>query len=227
MQRILIKVSGEVLSDDSCLLENLRDDLKNLMGHGIQVALVIGGGNMMRGRDAVSKNISRLAADRIGILSTIVNGLFLQDYFSSSFATKILSSKRISNVVREFSVEEAIDILEKQAMLILVGGTGSFLVTTDSAASLRAFEIGAKSIFKMTKVDGVYEKDPLSFQENNKRFSSLSFQEAIDRKIEIMDLESFVQCQKNNISICVFGMKNKGVLSRIVLEGSDEGTWII
>ena len=229
MKRILIKLSGEILCPGSSfqVLHNIRADIKNLIDHGIEVAIVVGGGNIIRGRDAEKLCLHRMVCDHAGMLCTIINALLLQSFFQEMIPTSVLSSKEITGIVKGFYADDAIKLLKAKNVLVLAGGTGNILFTTDTAAAIRAYEINAEVIFKMSNVDGIYTKDPNKHKgENIPIFSALSFQEVLDKGLDIMDREAFSICQKHDIPICVMHMDIPNILSRIILEKSLEGTWV-
>jgi len=233
LKRVLIKLSGELLSKDDDgglnieLINNVVQDIETVINLGIEVAIVIGGGNILRGSGyKFSKMIDRTTVDSMGMLVTIINSLALRDIFlAQGIKSVVLSAKSIDGIVESKDSLYARELLGKKNIVIFSGGTGNPFVTTDSAASLRACEIRADAILKATNVDGIYDKDPKKFS-NVKRYRRLRFSDIISKELAVMDLPSFIQCRDFNIPICVFSIQKNRALERVVNQ-QEEGTWII
>ena len=231
VKRVIIKLSGEALSSndasiDSHAITQILIDIAEVLKLGVEVAIVIGGGNILRGgRSCFGKKIERATSDHMGMLATMINALALQDILNHSGIEAVaLSSYGIDGVISTASITKATSLLTKKKVVIFAGGTGNPFVTTDSAASLRACEIKADALLKATGVDGIYDKDPNQFNDA-KRFDRLQFNEVLQQQLAVMDLTAFIQCRDFNIPICVFNMHNKQALVRVVT-GQKEGTWV-
>lgn len=213
--RVLLKVSGEFVERKKGILV---DEIISIVPEN-EVAIVIGAGNIFRGRQK-PMFLNRVLADHIGILSTIINGIYLKGFFESKssvdFKVKIYSSKEIKGIVEEFDVERAINDLESGNVLIFVGGTGHPFFTTDTLAVLRALQIKADILLKATKVDGVYDKDPLRYK-SAKMYKKISYYECIRRNIEVMDLTAFSLAKEFNLPIQVFKFQRKSLKKAIKL----------
>ena len=230
-KRILLKLSGEALMGeqkfgiDPSRLEQYAVEIKSAIEQNIQVAVVIGGGNIFRGMQSEKIGIDRVQGDHMGMMATLINGMALQSALEKQgIYTRLMSSIKIDQVCELFIRRRAIRHLEKNRVIIFGAGTGNPFFTTDSAASLRAAEIDADVILKGTRVDGVYtadpEKDPKALKIND-----ISFKEVLQKGLSIMDSTAFTMCQENNIPIRVFDMNKKGNLKRII-EGEEIGTLI-
>jgi len=229
--RILLKMSGESLLGDegygigAGMLASVAANLRELTEAGAQVALVIGGGNIFRGAGLAAGGMERVTADHIGMLATIMNALALQDTLESQGAfARVMSAIRINELCEDYLRRRAIRHLEKGRIVIFAAGTGNPFFTTDSAASLRAIEVGANLIIKATKVDGVYSADPLT-DPKAERFTRLSYDEVLDRRLAVMDATAIVLCRDNDMPLRVIDMNKKGALLRAVM-GEDEGTLV-
>lgn len=228
-RRVLVKLSGELFSSeakevDIVWLNRIADEICEAMHKGVQVAVVVGGGNIFRGASLAEQGIDRICADSVGMLSTIINAMILSDIFEQrGVETHILSAISVSGMAQPFSVKQSKQVLRKGALLILAGGTGNPLVTTDSAASLRAVEIGADVLLKATRVDGVYSSDPL--RSEAEKYQKISFEEVIAKDLKVMDKGAFVQCHQFSLPICVFDVNRPKALLR-ALGGESEGTLI-
>ncbi len=221
-ERILLKLSGESLAGDSNTgldhqrLEQYAKDIKAIVDQSLQVGIVIGGGNIFRGIQNTNESIDRIQGDYMGMLATVINGMALQAYLvKHGIQTKLLSGIPVDPVAESMSGTYAIECLEEGYALIISGGTGNPYFTTDTAAALRAFEIKADAIFKGTRVDGVYSADPEKDPAATK-YNALSFDEAIEKDLKVMDQTAFTLCKENNIPIVVFDMNVPGNLERIV-----------
>lgn len=229
-KRILLKLSGEALSSNNevlepSILEQYAQEIKKVSDLGVEIAIVIGGGNIFRGASAAKVGIDRVQGDYMGMLATVINGMAIQASLEKhGMSTRLMTAIRIEAVCEPMIRRRAIRHLEKGRIVIFGAGTGNPYFTTDSAASLRAIEIEADVVLKGTRVDGVYTADPEKDPEAT-RYANLSFQEAIDKGLKIMDATAFTLCQENNLPIIVFNMNKPNNLSQLV-EGSDVGTLI-
>ena len=232
---ILLKVSGEALGGesgvgyDSSALERLTAEVKSVCVDGVAIALVIGAGNLVRGRDLQqelgSVGLRQVSADQMGMLGTIANGLAVRDLLMhAGIPCAIFATHGMPSVVATYSVSEAIKAMDDGKVVICAGGTGNPLFTTDSAACLRGIELGVDVVIKATQVDGVYDGDPRS-NPNARRYDSLTFDEAIEKRLEVIDTTASALCRENGMPLIVYAFKNEGALSRIV-NGSNEGTII-
>lgn len=230
-KRILLKMSGEALTGDTTdtidseILDRVASEISQIHTLGVQVGIFIGGGNFFRGTALSKVGISRTSGDYMGMLATLINALALRDAFERfGLPVRILSAIPVSGIGDHFNERKAIHHLEKGRIVIFAAGTGNPLVTTDSAASLRGIEIEADAVLKASHVDGIYDKDP-SKHTDAVRYQSLTFQEALDKQLAVMDLAAFCQCRDHNIPIRVFNMKNPAALLRAVT-GTTEGTLV-
>lgn len=230
-KRILLKLSGEALMGDknygidSNLLEKYSSQIKKLHGSGIEIAIVIGGGNIYRGIEAEESGINRVQGDYMGMLATLINSMALQSHLEKlECDTRLMSGFNIDQVCEPFIRRKAIRHLEKGRIVIFGAGLGKPYFTTDSTASLRAIEIEADIVLKGTRVDGVYDFDPEKVKEA-KKYSELSFNEAYEKNLNIMDMTAFTLCKENNLPIIVFDMNKPGNLIKLV-EGEKIGTLI-
>ena len=230
-KRILLKLSGEALMGnknygiDSNLLEKYSSQIKKLHRSGIEIAIVIGGGNIYRGIEAEESGINRVQGDYMGMLATLINSMALQSHLEKlECDTRLMSGFNIDQVCEPFIRRRAIRHLEKGRIVIFGAGLGKPYFTTDSTASLRAIEIEADIVLKGTRVDGVYDFDPEKVKEA-KKYSELSFNEAYEKNLNIMDMTAFTLCKENNLPIIVFDMNKPGNLIKLV-EGEKIGTLI-
>jgi len=231
-RRVLLKLSGEALMGDKLsfgidpkVLDRMAQEVGELLKLQIQVGLVIGGGNFFRGEALSLAGIGRITGDHMGMLATVMNALAMRDALErAGFATRILSAIPMSGMVDYYDRRKAIDHLNKGRVVLFAAGTGNPLVTTDSAASLRAIEIEADILLKATNVDGVYSSDPAK-DPHAKRYQVLSYQEALTKELGVMDLTAFCQCRDHRMKIRVFSLQKPGALLRIVV-GEDEGTLV-
>lgn len=228
-QRLLLKLSGESLMGDKeygitqQMLAHYSEEIKTLTSQGVQVAVVIGGGNIFRGIEASGSGIERVTGDYMGMLATVINGLALQSALElHGVPTRLLSALPMDRIAEPYIRRRAIRHLEKGRVIILGAGTGNPFFSTDSAAALRAVEINADIILKGTRVDGIYtadpEKDPTAT-----RYEEVSFSKVIADNLAVMDMTAFTLCQENNMPIIVFDINKKGNLQRIA-EGENLGT---
>jgi uridylate kinase len=230
-KRILLKISGEALigkSDfgiDPKIMDNISDQIKEVIDMGVEVAVVIGGGNFWRGVSASANGMDRTTADYIGMLATIMNALGLQDALEKKgVSTRVQSSITMREIAEPFIRRRALRHLEKKRVVIFAGGTGNPYFSTDTAAALRALEINAEIIFKATKVDGVYNKDPKKFK-NAKKFDKLTYIEVLNKDLRILDSTATSLCMENNISLVVFNLSGHGNMKNVIL-GKRIGTLV-
>lgn len=228
-KRILLKLSGEALMGDkqygidSKRLEEYADEIKEVVAKGIEVAIVIGGGNIFRGLSGAATGMDRVQADHMGMLATVINGLALQSALElKGVQTRLQSAIQINEMAEPFIRRRAMRHLEKGRVVIFGGGTGNPYFTTDSAAVLRAIEIEADVILKGTRVDGIYTSDP-ELDVNATKFDTISFKEVLSKGLKVMDTTAFTLSQENKLPIVVFDMNKTGNLSKIV-DGQNIGT---
>ena len=229
LKRILLKLSGESLQgeqqygiDPERLME-YANEIKEAVNENIEVAIVIGGGNIFRGLQGTNGGTDRVQGDYMGMLATVINSMALQDAFTRlAVPSKILSGIPIDPVCEHMSRSKAIEYLENGFVVIIAGGTGNPYFTTDTASALRALEIKADAILKGTRVNGVYSADP-ELDPTAIKYDSLSFDEAYQKGLKIMDLTAFTLCRENNLPILVFNMNVKGNLGKII-KGKTVGT---
>jgi len=228
-QRILLKLSGEVLMGDTGFgidqdtITRLAKELMQIQSSGVDLAVVIGGGNIFRGVSGTASGMDRASADYMGMLATVMNAIALQDALERQGGfVRVISALHIREVAEPYIRRRAVRHLEKKRILIFAAGTGNPYFTTDTAASLRAMEIGADVVLKGTKVDGVYSADPAK-DADAVRYSALSFTEALTRKLAVMDATAMSLCRDNNMPIVVFDITKSGELQRVV-RGEAVGT---
>lgn len=231
-KRILLKIGGESLLGerefgiDAKAALNMAEKIKKVVEKNVEIAIVIGGGNIFRGLSASKTGIDRATADYMGMLATVMNGLALQDALGKvKVAVRIQSALNMPAVSESFIRNKAIRHLEKGRVLILVAGTGMPYVTTDSGAALHALELHCDVLMKATKVDGIYEKDPFKFPEA-KRYKTMTFKDAIEKEeIQIMDTGALAMCKENNMPVMVFNLFKEHNLEKAVA-GEDIGTFL-
>lgn len=210
---------------DPAVINTIAADVKELNQAGVQVAMVIGGGNIFRGVNLASEGMDRVTADHMGMLATVINALALQDALKrQGLMVRVMSALPIHTVCEDYIRLRAVRHLEKQCVVVFAAGTGNPFFTTDTAASLRGIEIGADVVVKGTKVDGVYSADPVK-DPSAKRFDKLSYDQVIEQKLAVMDTTAIVLCRDNHIPIRVFNMTKQGALMRLVM-GENEGTLV-
>ena len=231
-RRILLKLSGEALMGgagygiEPGTLAQIADEVIDIHGLGVEVALVIGGGNIFRGVAASSSGMDRAGADYMGMLATLINALALSDALEArGVKTRVMSALEVQRVAEPYIRRRAIRHLEKGRLVIFAAGTGNPFFTTDTAASLRAMEIGAEIVMKATKVDGVYDKDPKKHKDA-RMFRRLSYLDVLNRGLEVMDSTAISLCRDNNLPILVFNMTKPGNIRRVVL-GEPLGTLVL
>jgi uridylate kinase len=230
-QRVLLKLSGEALMGDQRfglapdVVARLADEIRDVHALRVQTAIVLGGGNIIRGVSAAAQGIDRVAGDHMGLLATVINGLALQDALEKrGVTTRLMSAVEMRQIAEPFIRRRAIRHLEKGRVVIFVGGTGNPFFTTDSAAALRANEIHADVLLKATKVDGVYDADPS--REATARFlKTLSYRAALQAGLQVMDAAAIALCMENGIPIKVFNLRVKGNIERVV-RGEDIGSLV-
>ena len=229
-KRILLKLSGEALMGqldfgiDSNVLAQTAAEVVEQQKSGTQIALVIGGGNIFRGAGLAQGGIDRVSADQMGMLATVMNALAMQDAIKKlGINCRVMSGLKIDQLGEEFSALKAREYLSQNDVVIFSAGTGNPYFTTDTAASLRAIEIQADLLLKATKVDGIYDSDPMK-NTDAKRFDKLSFNEAVAKELGVMDLTAMVLCRENNMPLCVFNMLEAGALEKIVKGDRTSGT---
>lgn len=230
-KRILLKLSGEALMGDqqfgiqANMIDHFGDEIKSVVDKGYEVAIVIGGGNIFRGLQAGNLGIDRVQGDYMGMLATVINGMALQGVLEKrGINTRLMSAVSIQQVCEPYIKRRAVRHLEKGRVIILAAGTGNPFFTTDTAAALRAVEIGADALLKGTSVDGIYTADPKKDPSATK-FENISYQEVITKELRVMDQTSFTLCKENNLPIVVFSIKEKGNIVRI-LDGENIGTLV-
>jgi uridylate kinase len=230
-KRVLLKLSGEALQGDHLFgidatkLARIAQEVAGAVQVGVQVALVIGGGNLIRGADLCAGGLERIAADQMGMLATVINGIALRDAFErKSIPVSLMSAFVVPTMAEQYNRSKAKELLSEGRVVILAAGTGNPLVTTDSAAALRGIEIGADIVLKATKVEGVFDDDPIK-NPQAERYAQLNYEEVIAKRLGVMDLTAILLCQDHNLPIRVFNMNKQGALRRIML-GDDIGTLI-
>lgn len=228
-RRILLKMSGEALMGsgkyaiDPKVLDRMARDISDVYQQGVQVAIVIGGGNFFRGAALSEAGIDRITGDYMGMLATLMNALALRDSFErSALPVRILSAIGMTGIADQFHRRKAIHHLQQGRVVVFAGGTGNPLFTTDSAASLRGIEIDADVVLKATNVDGIYSSDPAK-DPNATLYKKLDFQEALEKELAVMDLAAFCQCRDHGMPLRVFNINKPGALLRVVM-GEEEGT---
>ncbi|MGH8161370.1 MAG: UMP kinase [Gammaproteobacteria bacterium] len=230
-RRVLLKLSGEALMGeaeygiDPVMLARLADEISQARSLGVELAIVIGGGNLFRGAGLAQHGMDRVSADHMGMLATVMNALALQAALEHGGTyARVMSAIRINQVCEDYIRRRAIRHLEKGRVAILAAGTGNPYFTTDTAASLRAIEIKADLLLKGTKVDGVYASDPVKHADA-RRYSRLSFGRAIEQRLAVMDATAMVMCRENDLPLRVFSIRQAGAFVRI-LKGEDIGTLV-
>ncbi|CAL4320425.1 Uridylate kinase [Buchnera aphidicola (Periphyllus testudinaceus)] len=230
--RVILKLSGEsfttvnnISNIDSSALFFLSKEIKKIIDLNVELGIVVGAGNLFRGKQLQKAGINRVAADHIGMLSTIINGLALNNSINKmNIKTSLMSSIPVNGICEIYDWNKAINLLSKKTVVIFSAGIGNPFFTTDSAACLRAIEIQADIVLKGTQVDGVYTSDPKK-NINSVLYSRLSYKEVLEKELKVMDLSAFILARDHNIPIRVFNINNSGALKRIV-KGIDEGTLI-
>lgn len=229
--RILLKLSGEALMGsmdygiDPAYIRRIAAEVKAVSDLGVELAMVIGGGNIFRGAGLAEAGMDRVTGDHMGMLATVINCLSMQDALETQGAyCRVMSALPINAVCEDYIRRRAVRHLEKGRIVLFAAGTGNPFFTTDSAASLRAVEVGADLMVKATKVDGIYDKDPKRFSDAV-RYESVSFDEALQKRLGVMDQTAIVMCRDNSLPVKVFNMNNEGDLMRLVM-GENVGTTV-
>ncbi|MBI3252538.1 MAG: UMP kinase [Candidatus Omnitrophica bacterium] len=228
-KRVLLKLSGEALQGrqnygiDPRVVDSIALQLKEIKDRGVELAVVIGGGNIFRGLEAASRGMDRSTADYMGMLATVINGMALQDALErKGVFTRVLTAITMEALAEPYIRRRAIRHLEKGRIVILAGGTGNPYFTTDTTAALRAIELGAEVILKATKVDGIYSADPKAVKDA-KRFTRLRYMDVLKKKLKVMDATAISLCMDNNLPIIVFDLLKHGNIERVV-SGQNIGT---
>jgi uridylate kinase len=228
-RRILLKVSGEMLAGEQgygiqpSILEGLADEIADVVGMDVEVAVVIGGGNIFRGLAASARGMERASADYMGMLATVLNALALQNSLESKgISTRVQSAIEMRQLAEGYIRRRAIRHLEKKRVVIFAGGTGNPYFSTDTAASLRAMEIGAEVIMKGTKVDGIYDSDPVK-NPQAKKYTEIPFLSILTQNLKVMDSTAISLCMDNRLPLIVFNLSEKGNFKRVV-QGDPIGT---
>ena len=231
-KRILLKLSGEALAGNKDfgfsedILDSFAKQIKDVHEKGVEVAIVIGGGNIFRGATGTEKGFDRVTGDTMGMLATIMNGLALQDAIERlGVPTRVMTAVNMPQVAEPFIRRKAIRHLEKGRVVIFSGGTGNHYFTTDSCGALRAAEIHADVLAKGTKVDGIYDKDPMKYSDAVK-YDTVSFNEAITKNLGVMDTTALALCNENNIPILVFNALEEGNILKMA-QGKNVGTVVV
>jgi len=228
-KRVLLKLSGEVLTGeagygiDPAVIREIAQEIEEVKNLGVEIAIVIGGGNIFRGMAASARGMDRVSADYMGMLATVMNGLALQDALEKiDVYTRVQTAIEMREVAEPYIRRRAIRHLEKGRVVIFAGGTGNPYFTTDTAASLRAMEIGADVILKATKVDGVYDADPL-VHKHARKYDELTYLDVLKKQLKVMDATAISLCMDHHIPIIVFNSRKKGNIKRVVM-GQRVGT---
>ncbi len=231
-KRILLKLSGEALMGeadygiDPKVIKRLAEEIKDVAAYGVEVGVVIGGGNIFRGAGLAGAGMDRVTGDHMGMLATVMNSLAMQDALEGhGIFARVMSALRINEVCEDYIRRRAVRHLEKGRVVIFAAGTGNPFFTTDSAASLRAIEIGADLLLKATKVDGVYSADPHKDPEAT-RYSTLSYDQVLADKLEVMDATAIVLCRDYDVPLKIFDINRKGDLMRIMKGDESVGTTV-
>lgn len=232
-RRILVKLSGEALMGDleygisSPVIGKIAAELIKVVESGVEVAVVIGGGNIFRGEGLARGGIQRVTADQMGMLATVMNALALQDAVEKQGSvSRVMSAVRINQVCEDYILRRAARHLEKGRIVILAAGTGNPFFTTDSAAALRAIELDAQLMIKATKVDGIYSADPKK-DASARRYDRLSYDEVLDRRLGVMDQTAIVLCRDHQLPLCVYDITQSGSLARIATGDTSVGTIVV
>lgn len=230
-KRILLKLSGEALAGDKGFgihhdtIERIAEEIKSIHGLGTEIAIVVGGGNIFRGIAGTAQGMDRAASDYMGMLATVINSMALQDCLEKrGVYTRVMSAIGMSQVAEPYIRRRAIRHLEKKRVVIFAAGTGNPFFTTDTAASLRAMEVGADIIMKATRVDGVYDSDP-EINADAVMFKRLDYIEVLKNNLKVMDSTAISLCMDNSLPILVFNLNTPGNLKRVVL-GEELGTFV-
>ena len=231
--RVLLKLSGEALLGeqghgiDADILSSYAKEIQSIQEAGVQVSIVIGGGNIFRGVKGATQGMDRVQGDYMGMLATMINSMALQDALEQiDVQTRLMSAIRMEAIAEPYIRRRAIRHLEKGRVVIFGAGTGNPYFTTDTAGSLRAIEIESDVILKGTRVDGIYDSDPEK-NKDAKKFDTITGDDVLKRRLSVMDLTAFTLCRENKTPIIVFNMNKEGNLKKIVVDGKDEGTTVV
>ena len=232
-KRVILKFSGEVLAGksgfgiDPEVIKYIAKEIKMLMDFKVQVGIIIGGGNLFRGAELFAAGMDRVTGDHMGMVATMLNAIAMREIFEClGVSVKALSALSVDGILERYDRDNATKYLEGGFALILAGGTGNPLVTTDTALALRGIELKADLLLKATKVDGIYSSDP-SKDAKAKLYKKISYQEALEKELGVMDLSSFCLCRDHNMRLHVFNMHKKGALLRIITnKNANEGTLV-
>ncbi|MGH8506944.1 MAG: UMP kinase [Stenotrophobium sp.] len=231
-KRILLKLSGEALMGSASfgispdVMTFLANEIKGVVDAGVQVALVVGGGNIFRGQGLARAGMDRITGDHMGMLATVINALAIQDAVERlGMQARVQSALRINEVCEDYIRRKAVRHLEKGRVVIFGAGTGNPFFTTDSAAALRAVEVNADLLLKATKVDGIYSADPKKDSAATK-YAELTYQEALDKRLGVMDQTAMVLCREQKMKLCVYDMDRPGALMKIIMGDTSIGTRI-
>lgn len=230
-KRVLLKLSGEALMGTAQygispeVIQRIAREVKALIAMGTQVGMVIGGGNIFRGAGLAAEGLDRITGDHMGMLATVINSLAMQDALErAGVFTRVMSAIKINEICEDYIRRRAVRHLEKGRVVIFAAGTGNPFFTTDSAASLRAIEINAHLLIKATKVDGVYDADPVKHK-TALRFDRLTYDEVLDRRLAVMDATAIVLCRDHNVPLRILNINSPGAMMRAIV-GQDEGTLV-
>jgi uridylate kinase len=230
-KRVVVKVSGEVFSGESgfgidvSVVEYVANELKKASDIGAEIGLVVGGGNIIRGSRVAAKGLERVNSDRLGMIATILNSISLANVFTSlNKKTVVLSSIPVEGIAEKYSVEKAMNYLEEDYIVLFAGGTGNPFFSTDTSAVLRAAEINADLVLKATKVDGIYDKDPMKYKDAVK-FDEISGNEILAKNLKVMDLTAFSLSVESKIPIVVFNLMEPDSIKKVI-EGERIGTFV-
>lgn len=231
-KRILLKLSGESLAGkagtgiDSTVAASYAKQIAAVTRKGVQIAIVVGGGNIFRGLSGVDKGFGRVKGDQMGMLATVINSIALAGFINKEgVEAEVFTSIAMEPIARHYAKEKAVALMEKGGIAIIAGGTGNPYFTTDSAAALRACEIEADALLKGTRVDGIYTADPEK-DPSARKFNRITFSKVYELGLKIMDLTAFTLCRENNCPIVVFDMDKEGNLAKLTIEGEDIGTTV-
>jgi uridylate kinase len=231
LRRLLLKLSGEALAGeagwgvDPTIVQRLCNEIADVVRSGVQVGLVLGGGNLFRGSALAAAGLDRVTGDQMGMLATVMNGLAFRDLLRrTGVGSEVFTAIELPGVARRFNRDEAVALLESGAVAVFVAGTGNPFFTTDTAACLRGMEIGADAVLKATKVDGVYDADPARVP-GARRFDRLDYDEVLARGLAVMDLTAICLCRDQDMPIVVFDMNDAGALARLA-RGERVGTLV-
>ena len=231
LEKVLIKISGEYLAGSKefginpSTLSEIADNISKVHSKGVEISIVVGGGNFFRGEAIASKGMDRVTADYMGMMATVMNSVALQSELEKKgLDSRVMSALTIRKVAEPYIRRRAVRHLEKGRIIILAGGTGNPYFTTDTTAALRSVEVGAQAVLKATKVDGVYSEDP-NKNSNAKRYTYITFKEVINKELKVMDLTAITLCKENNLPIVVFDISKKDALFNI-FNSKNEGTLI-